>query len=776
MSSRTLRSAAGVALALAATAAQAAVLEEILVTAQKRQESLQDVPISVNVILGENIRSANLSDLQDLTDYVPNVTIAEGGANDNLYIRGIGSGQNQGFEQSVGTFIDGVYFGRGRHSRAQFLDIERVEVLRGPQSTYFGNSAIAGAFNVTTRRPGEEWEGYVNALYEFELEEREVEFAVGGPVHSTLGVRLAGRFAGIDGWIENRFTGEDEAEESSRQGRLTVVWQPTDNFEAILKNEVATFEVDGEPTEAVACPPKFGVAPQLSCGFILNGIGPTGVDVDLDKESGGASPPPPFGPAPAFFGPTFQDTNLSSHALTMNLDWAGYRLTSVTAFVRSEDNEAIDPDQGPFGLLNVRRDEDYQQWSQELRITSPSDQAIEWMAGVYYQQSDLSFDVLFSPNLFLPLPPPPAGPGPIVFAGTSVRNFDQAEESIAVFGSATWHARDYLRLILGFRWSEVDKSATNAITLTSFGGGPPSMGAVIGFAGPFETTPGVTVGSRSDDDFTPDVTVEWDINQDVMTYFRFAQGFKAGGFNSDFEAADPTTFQFAPEQVDAFEIGAKTSWLGGALRVNLALFRSEYTDLQVAIFDSSTTNFITTNAAEAVSQGIELESQWQITERWSAQAAFSWLDGFYDDFEGAECTEFQKLGVTPGCDLATQTQDLTDEDLQFAPDWSGSLRVLYEHAFTNGLALGANLSLVFTDDYFTTLDNDPELAPDSHARLDARVALGQPGRGWEVAFVGRNLLDKRTFAAGDDLPASPGSFLRLPIRPRQLAIQASYEW
>ena len=175
------------------------VIEEIVVTAQKREESLQNVPISVITISGESIQAESIRELEGLTFKTPNVTISETALGDKVFIRGIGSGVNPGFEQSVGTFIDGIYHGRGTQSRNQFLDVERVEVLRGPQSIFFGRNAIAGAFNITTHKPTFEVEGYVTTLFEPEHGEYNVEFVQSGPITDTLALRGAGKFSGIDG-------------------------------------------------------------------------------------------------------------------------------------------------------------------------------------------------------------------------------------------------------------------------------------------------------------------------------------------------------------------------------------------------------------------------------------------------------------------------------------------------------------------------------------------------------------------------------------------------
>ena len=183
--------------------AQGNVLEEVVVTAQKREQSLQDVPISVAVTSGESIEKQNLTDLGELAAQTPNIIITDAPGSDQLYIRGVGSSINGGFEQSVGTFIDGIYHGRSRYSRGVLFDVERVELLRGPQSTYFGNNAIAGALSVISRKPGHELDGYVNVLFEPDDGERSVEFALGGPVTDTFGVRVATKIYGMSGFVRD---------------------------------------------------------------------------------------------------------------------------------------------------------------------------------------------------------------------------------------------------------------------------------------------------------------------------------------------------------------------------------------------------------------------------------------------------------------------------------------------------------------------------------------------------------------------------------------------
>ncbi len=738
-------------------------LEEIIVTAQKREQNLQDVPISINAVMGETIQNRGFTDLQDLTDIVPNIMIKEGGANDNMFIRGIGSGNNLGFEQSVGTFVDGLYFGRGRHSRAQFMDLDRVEVLRGPQSIFFGNSTIAGAINIHTKKPADQWEGYGKVYYAPGFEEREIELAAGGPLTDSVGIRVAARFAAMDGYLDNIVTGKIEPDEKAKQIRGTISWSPTNRFEATYKFDFAQFDVKGEPTQATDCPPA-NAPPMGTCALIAGPGAPfTGGFARIDRTKVSAGLPAPFPSAtPDFFGEVFQDAKLLSHNLTMNLEWAGHILTSVTGFVGSNDHESIDPDQGPFGILVVQRFESYDQYSQEFRVTSPTGGRFEYLAGVYYQDSKLKLTSSFSNNLFAP----PPGPGSL--QGTQIRDFIQDEETIAVFGQIRWNLLDNLSASFGFRWSEVDKKATNNLQVRSIAGGPPSPGALGFFGGP-----GLIVDTRSESDFTPEFTLEWRPVDNALTYFHYTDGFKAGGFNASFDSSlDPGAFQFEPETVDSFEVGAKTTWLDGAMTLNLALFRTEFENLQVSEFDGVST-FVIANAASSTSQGIELEANWQTTDRLRLFLSLAYLDAEFDKFPNASCTVAQELATPMG---VVCVQDLSGSTMPYAPEVTGHFGFEYRHPLPYNLELTTNLIVNYTGAFFTAADIDPLLRQSGYAKIDARVGIG-PGDGrWEIAFVGRNLTDKLTFGAGDDLPGGALSSLKLIDRPRQLAIQGRYRF
>ncbi len=330
------------ALAFAITLAQTAsaqMLEEVVVTATKRAEGLQDVPIAISVMSGAQIEEKALTNLEDMTPYLPNVHVAEGGAGTQLFIRGIGSGINYGFEQSVGTFVDGVYYGRGRSARGKFLDLERVEVLKGPQSTLFGKNTIAGAINITTAQPTDEFEAYVEASYRTELEGIGITAVVSGPFSDNVRGRLAVKKYDDDGYVENLAVGgEDGPQQDNLYVRGSLAWDVSENLSLTFKAESGQFDVLGRqqniplasPT-ATALYQAFG-SPNFQAGFDYQ-------QYDLNFPERGL----------------FDDTESSAYQLTA--DWAigEHTLRSITAFTEYEFTNSLDSDYSPLSFLSRGR-------------------------------------------------------------------------------------------------------------------------------------------------------------------------------------------------------------------------------------------------------------------------------------------------------------------------------------------------------------------------------------------------------------------------------------
>jgi outer membrane receptor protein involved in Fe transport len=639
-------------------------IEQVIVTAQKRAENLQEVPISAQVFDGPVLQQQNVNSLGTLSEMVPNMHISFHPRSGDLYIRGIGSGENQDFEQSVGTFIDDIYHGRARTTAATFLDLERVEILKGPQSTFFGNSAIAGALNIVTRKPGNHFDASARALYG-EHGQYAAEAAVGGPITDTFGARVAVTASGMQGWLTNVTTGHKQPAQDSLAARVTLAYKPTDQLDATLKVEGSKVKRnDGiEYGQIVDCPPP---PPFVATGFCSAALSlgvPTGINNNRNatKAGGGLS------------------LSTTDAVLTANYREWGHTFTSVTGFYGYHFTDNLDGDGTPQLLLTSQAPEHYHQVSQELRVTSPTGQPIEYLGGLYFQSDYLFFrqdlSYFFLTPLFESIPPlAPLVPYLPLDQRTSLA---QNERSYAAFGSVSWNVTDRLKLTGGLRgsWVKKDYDWNNffGTATETYGGIVPLPDTLQPLAGAIGIgTPGTLSGSRSDRAWLPSAKVQYQIDPEAMVYFSYSKGFKAGGFNGANQTAVASNLPFAPEHVNAYEAGLKSRWLDDTVLLNLAVFRAEYSNLQVAVNINTGGNIrsLVQNAASSLSQGVELEGQWVITRDFHLSANVSYDDAHYVRYQNVSPTQLQILN-------GQASQDLSGRPTYFAPKWSGSLTGSY---------------------------------------------------------------------------------------------------
>lgn len=738
----------------------------IIVSAQARSESAQDVPISVAVVGGEQIAQQGTANLFELTEQLPSVKITEAAGGDQLFIRGVGSGINPGFEQSVGTFIDGIYYGRGRQAAGQFLDIQRVEVLKGPQSIYFGNNTIGGALNIATQRPTPFTEGYVRGSYEFEAQEVDLQGALNLPLSDTAAVRFAGRYNEMDGWLDNTLLDRDEQQRRNYTLRGGLLLEPTESLTIYLKAEYGNLYELGNLYQAVNCPGVNGVASPPNCALAVANAGTTGFEdvFDLNKQDVSLGP---------WAAPEFEPDNkfheLESFDASLNLTWEtadGHIVTAITGYTDYTDyRNNVDNDFTPNDIFVVPRTEGYSQFSQELRIASPVGQPIEYVAGLYYQESDLSS----------------LGGLMTTFAGGASLFVTDLQDSrtLSGFAALTWNVTDALRITGGLRYTDVQKDDSHQVVFYELDNVTPLDAASIVFLnnvfGTFESP--VQLFERNDDDLTPSVNIEYDVTPDVMVYASYVEGFKAGGFDSVTRAnpADPAAFadaiNFAPESARSWEAGIKSQFADGRVLLNLAAFRSTYRDLQVSTFDG-TAGFLVGNAGRARSQGVDAELRLFAADGLSFAALATYLDASYTEFETAQC---RFVDPRPNPNLAGACIQ-TGETLAYSPDFSGSVNANYTTDLTSDLELSVSGTVNFTSSFFTATDNDPNTLQDGYAKINARIGLGSPGQGWEIALIGRNLTDKLTTSQSNDMPVGAGSYFRLTERPRSIAVQLGYSF
>lgn len=748
---------------------------EIVVTARGREQRLQDVSVAVSVVSGAELERADLRSLQDVTARLPNVKINNGTNTDVLVVRGVGSGANVGFEQAVGTFVDGVYRGRSRATRAALFDLDRVEVLRGPQTTFFGHNAVAGALNIVTRKPGNEFAANASALYELEHGEYSLEAGITAPLTESLSVRAAGRLSGMDGFVENVTLNRDGPRMRDAIGRVSVRFEPASNFTSDLRVDMARLRSrDAFPGEIVGCPPPaiYG-GTGLACGQLLGSPAP---ESRFDYTASGRE--------------TYFNYDYTEAAWTNTLELGATTLTSITAYFEHDNDAKIQLIPTPnigfggSGILPTRNLEEYEQFSQELRLQSDAGNTIDWMVGGYYAHGKLEARnrtgfhfvpfVLIVPGLSTPLAPnTPVGGRPTL---------SQRDDVYSVFGSLTWRASEALRLNLAARYSKVEKQGNRTMTWGILDG---ELGGPDGEAfTPFPLADQLLIGanrgvsmtdfpitSRSDDKFMPSVGIEYDLAPDIMAYATYSYGFKAGGYDASAQGGI-----YGPETVNAYELGLKGSLAGGLGTFSLALFRSDYSDLQETTIlftgtgESQRITAVTANAAGARVQGIELSGSIQAADWLRINADIGYLDAKYTDFPNASCTVLA-TAQNPTC-----VQDMSGKRRGYAPEWSGTLSANVSLPLNDTLELRIDPAVFFTSSYFMSATADPLISQDSFAKVDLRVGVGPDDRSWELAVIARNLTDKATSSFIAPLPTSNGATIVYPDRPRSIALAASFKF
>ncbi|RYY74352.1 MAG: TonB-dependent receptor [Gammaproteobacteria bacterium] len=758
-------------------AADAPALDEIIVTAQKRVQKLEDVPISLTAINGEKLEDAGIVSISGIADYTPSFNMTQTGIGTNIAIRGISSGVNQGFEQSAAMFVDGIHYGRAQLSRAPFLDIERIEVLRGPQSILFGKNSTAGAISVINAKPGDEFFGKLSLSYEPELDEREARLVLSGPISETVGGRMAILSRKTEGFIENTTLERDESADEDRVIRATLEWKPTDAWDITLKLEDGSFDSTGRNIEVVKpvtnalLNPTNNPNPYKTILELLT-AGQYHLDTTDDgkRQSNGDY--------------SYNDTNNAT--LTIEHDFGGMTLTSVTGYNDYTYSELCDCDFTGAPGFNIFSDESYRQLSQELRITSPADQKISWVGGLFYQGSDIQFH----DNVFVPTNSVIAtAVSPLLRGASTQRDFNQDTELYAIFGQATWNITDVNRLILGGRYSSESKDASRYQYHVTPTGTVLPQGTVtdpynILWAG-FKVDPHNIAKDRREPNFDPQIVFQHDLNKTDRLYASYTTGSKSGGFDVRANASPNSlggvypnlegSFEFKKEKVKSYELGGKF-FLGGSADLNVAIFRSDFTGMQTSQFDGSL-SFNVANAGEARVQGIEVDGRWAITTDLLLRGGVSYLDFEYLDFPNGQCSFGQAPNSGPtSCDQSGMSRE-------FVPEYQGNLGLDYDFPLANGWNIKSTLDVIFNDGYLTTPSLDTRFTQSSYTKLNARIALSGVDEKWELALVGKNLTDESIITYANGLPVASvltrgaGSGFYAFYEPaRSVAIQGSVKF
>lgn len=720
-------------------------LESIIVTAQRRDEEIQNVPIAVTALDEAFLVRHDVQSIEDLSGLVPNLyttnSVNYGAA--PISIRGIGGANGGGNffnDEPVAVYLDEMYIGRLSFSTSDLVDIESIQVLRGPLGSLFGRNATAGALLVRTARPTAEPEGYLRLRFA-EHGERRVLGTLSGPLTDSLLGRLAFGYTDVDGWGMNTFTGEDVNGREDKTLRLSLAWQPS--------TEV-TAELMLERSNQKANPATVNVAPvaqgQPSSPFILRD--------DLDQALDNAEY--------TFDDPSDNETDATNAVFTVSWELGDATLAAITGYRDYALRGRQDSDSTPFTLFNNSAAIDSWQFSEEVRLSSNASDAFHWTVGAYYYSEDT--DVVFDINNFQGL----------FGAGTAAR-FDarQRLNSWAVFADAGYALTDRLSLTLGGRFSNEKKHFSNKQTVATIREnilpidlGPfPSGSRIPG--GTVFANPPVFVSAASFDSFSPRAVLEYELRPEVITYASYSEGFKSGGFNSF--GLSPA---FEAEEVQAFEIGVKSVLFQRRLRLNAAGFSYDYNNLQVRL-PVPTGGVTIDNAGAARAWGLEFEGSLLISDRLRLDGNIAFLDTELVKFDTQQVPE--DLMFLLGEPIPLESVSAAGNALTRAPEMSFFASLQYAVDLGKNFEGLFELAYRYQDEvFFLETNQGRDTFKGGRAnRMDLRFAF-HPYRGpWGAALYVNNLNDDRTITQVTALGSYPNAAIS---PPRQYGVELTYHW
>jgi iron complex outermembrane receptor protein len=666
-------------------AASGVVLEEIVVTARHRDESLQRVPIAISAIDGSAIADARETTLQGLEFSVPNLVFGDTGSSGETFIgiRGIGDfSRNIGFDTRVGVYVDGVFAGQSLAVDQGLVDVRQVEVLRGPQGTLFGKNSSSGVINIVNNAPvlGE-------SSGEWRLRGGNLDTVAGsGVANLPLGETVAARVAIIaqqqGGYIDNLFSGDELMSNDHVLGRALLLFRPTDaldiRFSADVRkqhNDLLFLEPDASFENSVG-------NPRAAPDFVVD------QDARLIDENDGWGT-----------------------SLTGNYAFDGdFVLTSITGYRSVDRKTGSDEDATRVFTLDARYfEDDFQHFTQEFRFASPDEDRLRYVLGAFYFDQDAETDrvVVLGPGFG----------GPAEGLEAAVQDSSMDTRSWALFVNANYDLTEQLTLSGGIRYTDEQKDAViSQRVLPGFG-----LAEVI------DTSP-----SRGEDYVTATASLQYRFSDVVSAYFTYASGYKSGGFNIDL-VRSPNDLPYQEETVDSYELGLKSDLLDGLLRLNLSAFHAEYDDYQVFQFrfdpSSGTTALLISNAASVTTDGFELEATALLHEDFSLDVGLGYNDATFDDFPGGAVDDVTGAPV-----------NVRGNSLPRAPEWTADITGRY--LFTLGSAESqAMVNYVYRSEQYFNPDNRQNSRQGGFGLLNAAVDI-EISRRWGIALYGRNLTDE----------------------------------
>jgi iron complex outermembrane receptor protein len=661
--------------------------DEIVVTAQLREQSLQDVPISIDVLGAEEIADKKIDDIADIGNEAPGLSVYSFVPRQvNPSIRGAASlNDSPGVDQSVAMFLDGVYIGQVGFFSLDLFDVERIEVLKGPQGTLFGRNVTGGALSIVTTRPPEAFDATLEATLG-KYEQKELQGVVGGPLTDSLAGQIAFSWKDSDGFYENTFDGDDVEGRNTFSVRGKLRYNFSDAAEVVLSAEYGRDKLDGIGFDLEGDPLPY------------MGTEAFGADDEVTLNTPGEL-----------------DNKTWAYTGTINVDTSIGTITSITAYRKAENFIEFDIDGTPVVQLVARDDDRIKQFSQELRLTGEVDN-LQYVGGLYYlninhqRTEDRLLDGFpgSTYDLFLA---PPGGPNP----NLTVQGQDIETKSYAAYAEVTYTLGG-LSLTGGIRYTKDEKSGTSFCT---------TEGADL-----FCPPPAATVEhDGSWDAFTPRFVAQYEFNDDVMVYGSFSRGFKSGGFPLNIFDPDPQA-DFEPEYANNYEVGLKSRFWGRRLQANIALFQLDFTDLQV-LQQSPEGLIFAANAGKARTRGVEIDLNARVTDGLNLYGNYTHLDA-----------EFKSLEI--------EGADLSGKEPRATPKHAFNVGGTYTLDLGNAGDLTLRANMLYKSRYFLSVDNDPNRTAKVDGLVNAGIEYALPGGQWEFSLWVKNLTDERFFLTKAD--------------------------
>ena len=761
-----------------ATGAKSGAIEEIVVTAQKREEKLEDVPLSLVAVTGATLERANVTDIAQLPRLVPNMNITQANLVSNLRmsIRGVGTSGNTAVDPSIGTFVDGIYVPRPGALVASFNDIAGVEVLRGPQGTLFGRNSTAGGILFRTNDPGTQLDGSLEAQagnYGMQKYAGTIDL----PASDKLSFRAAGLYDQMDGYAHDRYGSHDYGNGDTTAGRVGRKWDILENLKWTLKFDYSKIGGDG----AV----QYEIDPKTV----------TPLDATRLTAFTGGNPPDLYHPYDLKSNQRIVGS-IDDHqwGVASNLAWdlaGGYSMRLLGGYRHWQDDQ-VDGDVVflPLNLVTRTDNSDSKSQSYELQLISPVDKLfggrLDYVAGLYYFQEDFSTgeDLAMGSDFCTHLVP--AAQRPACNASGSKSDathldFSQNAKNYAIYSQANFRLLDPLTLVLGGRWTKDEKSGSFLQLVNN-----PFM---ISLRSP-ENTP----LNLDDDYFTYRAGLNWKLNPDLMLFTSYSTGYKSGGFNSSggttYVTSPPPPHLLPPidrvfkkETSNSLEAGVKSTLAGGTAHLNATLYRQNLQDFQDRAFDG--VSFRVLNAGNLLDQGVEADGDVALGDHWRFFAAFAYLDAYFTKYPNGSCLPYPTQ-VNPKC-----TQNLKDATPTYSPEYtaSGGAQVEGETGWHDtGFLVRSDLQYVGAQNVNAVNDNNPQAIQPAVVLLSARASLlFGAHRNYSLSAFGDNLTgvgycsfksyQTLNNSLGLNDPLTGGSVMRCGVAPPRtlgLAIKAKF--